>query len=235
MGTVAFGEPVSWSYIEEESIFEDERINHIVNLTEIPRELSSGCSADITGEQQNDFDSHSVKYSANNSAKELQSLFVTQKSEYAMYFLYRLRALEKLWRERHNSKRSANNSRTTNSKGLQLSTVTKNRAESAEFSSHISLLLLIPLIKSHSKIDSSLAQQSTHILFQCLKDCKPNSLRDEPLNCVTGLADLLTGWLADEVEGKENVDLVSSLDEQIEEQTQNEIIIGCLVSLACAR
>jgi E3 ubiquitin-protein ligase HECTD4 len=237
MGTIGYGEAVSWSPIQEETLFSNDGLKFVVNLTEIPRVVQTLESSNSRRDGV-DSDLNSSEFCADATAKELQDLFVTQTSQYARYFRYRQNALEKLWRKREELKTSPKLSCDTKGKVERLATVAKRRVD---FSSRVSLLLLIPLIKSHSKTDPSLAEHSTEILFQCLKDCLPNSLSDEPLSCVTGLADLLTGWLAGDLKYEQNLEsseLENACAMEKEHNitvVQNETVIGCLLSLACAR
>ena len=233
MGTVGYGEAASWSSIQEQTLFREDGLKLVVNLTEIPTDVQV---LESTTNQRDGVDSdlNSSEFCVESAVKELQALFVTQTSQYARYFRYRQNALEKLWETRGQLKKSSPKltSETTRKDG-QLTTVTKRRVD---FSSRVSLLLLIPLIKSHSKIDPSLAEHSTQILFQCLKDCLPNSLSEEPLSCVTRLADLLTGWLAEQNVESVGLEHAHSMEKAPSTTTvRKETIIGCLLSLACAR
>ena len=238
MGTIGYGEPVSWSRIQEETLFNEDGLKRVVNLSEISTDLQE---LESSTSQKDGVDIHlkSSQFCADSTARELQTLFVTQASQYARYFRYRQNALEKLWRKREECKNDPPKlSSETKVHDEPFSTVAKPRVE---FSSRVSLLLLIPLIKSHSKTDPSLAKHSTQILFQCLRDCLPNSLSDEPLSCVTGLADLLTGWLAcglsnqQNLEGNELEDACALNKESHETVLQKETVISCLLTLACAR
>ena len=232
MGTIGYGEAVSWSPIQEETLFSEDGLKLVINLTEIPRDVQalerSTSQRDGVGSDLN-----STEFCADATAKELQALFVTQTSQYARYFRYRQNALEKLWRKKAELK-NCSPKLSCEANDEQLTTVAKRRAD---FSSRVSLLLLIPLIKSHSKTDPSLAEHSTEILFQCLNDCLPNSLCDEPLSCVTGLADLLTGWLAGGSANEQNkLENACAMENKPNKTVvQSETIIGCLLSLACAR
>lgn len=237
MGTIAYGEAGSWFPIEEDTLFSDHGLKLVVNLAEIPEDVKA-LESSISQRDGVDSDLNPSEFCADATAKELQDLFVTQTSQYARYFRYRQHALETLWQRREKLRNSPKSCCEISAKDEQLATVTKRRID---FSSRVSLLLLIPLIKSHCKSDPSLADHSTQILFQCLKDCLPNSLSDEPLSCVTGLADLLTGWLADDLTNEENVENIElenacRMDKKpCRAVVQNETIISCLLSLACAR
>ncbi|XP_028400510.1 probable E3 ubiquitin-protein ligase HECTD4 [Dendronephthya gigantea] len=237
MGTIGYGETISWFLIEEETLFSDHGLKFVANLAEIPEDVKA-LESSFSQRDGVDSDLNPSEFCANATAKELQDLFITQTSQYARYFRYRQDALEMLWQRREELRSSPKSCCEINAKDEQSPTVTKRRID---FSSRVSLLLLIPLIKSHSKNDPSLADHSTKILFQCLKGCLPNSLSDEPLSCVTGLADLLTGWLADDLtnyENLEDIELENScgMDKKpCRTVVQNETIIGCLLSLACAR
>ena len=238
MGTIGYGEAVSWSPIQEETIFSEDGLKLVLNLIEIPTDVQVLASS--TSQQDGVVsDLNSSEFCADATAKELQALFVTQTSQYARYFRYRQSALEKLWRKREEWKKCSPKLKDeTKAKDEQLATVTKRRAD---FSSRVSLLLLIPLIKSHSKTDPSLAEHSTEILFQCLKDCLPNSLSEEPLSCVTGLADLLTEWLSNDLASEANLESIelkngcAMENRPTKSVVRHETIVGCLLSLACAR
>lgn len=238
MGTITYGEAVSWSPIQEDTLFAEEGLKYVAELTEIPPDVqaleSSVCQSDCV-----DFCS---RFSADETASELRNLFATQTSPYARYFRYRQNALEQLWLKRE----ELENSTTTQRKSDHEKTGVKDHVTTTlavgkrriDFSSRVSLLLLIPLLKSQSKTDPALAEHSAHVLFQCLKECLPNSLDDEPLSCVTGLADLLTNWLVHKEDTLNNTDDENSCtakQEKKEPLVQSEIIVGCLLSLACSR
>ena len=244
MGTIAYGEFISWESLQENTLFTENGLKYAAELTEIPEDVQQLESSQGDGV---DFDLKSTQFSADETAKELQDLFASQTGPYARYFRFRQNALEKLWLKRDELKNNSlsRSCETTNSKLAELETtlniVSKQKIG---FSSRISLLLLIPLIKSHCKIDPSLAEHSGQVLFQCLKECPPNSLGDEPLSCITGLADLLSSWLpcnADEdvaVLNNEETSACSSKQEEIQVKkafVQSETVVGCLLSLACAR
>jgi E3 ubiquitin-protein ligase HECTD4 len=232
MGTIGYGEAVSWSPVQEETLFSEDGLKHVLNLVEIPTDVQV-LESSTTHQDGVVSDLNTSEFCADATARDLQALFVTQTSQYARYFRYRQNALEKLWQKRKEGKKCSPKLKgETTAKDGQLATATKPRTD---FSSRVSLLLLIPLIKSHSITDPSLAVHSTEILFQCLKDCLPNSLSDEPLSCVTGLADLLTGWLANDFANDQHEEGTELENRPNKTVVQNETIIGCLLSLACAR
>ena len=242
MGTIAYGEAVSWSPIQEDTLFAEDGLKYVAELTEIPPDVlaleSSVCQSDCV-----DFCS---RFSADETASDLRNLFATQTSPYARYFRYRQNALEQLWMKRVEHENNSTRRKSDNEKTRVEDHVTTTLAVAVgkrriDFSSRVSLLLLIPLLKSQSKTDPALAEHSTQVLFQCLKECLPNSLHDEPLSCVTGLADLLTDWLVHKEATLNSTDDENSCAAKQETKepdrplVKSEIIVGCLLSLACSR
>lgn len=242
MGTIAYGEAVSWTPVQEDTLFTEGGLKYVADLTEIPADVQTLESSVTSQGDGIDFELKSTQFSAEETAKELQNLFASENSPYARFFRYRQNALEQLWLKREEFRNSKPKTEQEKIKDrLPAATVGKRRID---FSSRISLLLLIPLIKSHSKTDPSLAEHSTQVLFQCLKECSSNSLGEEPLSCVTGLSDLLTDWLVCDME--DEIALNSNDEENncaTKKETkgarkalvQSETVVGCLLSLACAR
>lgn len=241
MGTIAYGDAISWSSINEDTFFTEGGLKYATNLTEIPQDVQS-LESSVVLDDGVDFDLKSTQFSAEKTAKELQNMFATPTSSYARYFRYRQNALEQLWLKREEFKNSKTKSEQGKIRARSPAVVAMGKPR-IDFSSRVSLLLLIPLIKSHSKTDPTLAEHSAQVLFQCLKESMPNSLGDEPLSSVTGLADLLTDWLVcqdDEValsiSDDENALLIEQEKKEPKEVlVQSETVVGCLLSLACAR
>ena len=107
---------------------------------------------------------------------------------------YRLNALRCLWA----SLRKPDKKDTTSPKKGEESADSQskqNQQHSEQFSSRISLLLIFPTLRSLSRLDPQLSQDTASILLHTLQDCEPVSLSKEPGDCIAGLEDLLCSWI----------------------------------------
>jgi E3 ubiquitin-protein ligase HECTD4 len=99
--------------------------------------------------------------------------------------------------------------------------------EQAPFSTRISVLLVLPLLQSQSRIDPKLCGVTAQLLLDCLRDCPPISLAKEPGDCLRGLENLLCSWLGEEKD-KDTTVVVSDVQ-------QKTSVAAALVALASAR
>lgn len=104
---------------------------------------------------------------------------------------------------------------------------------SAGFASRVSLVLILPIMKSLSRFDPGLSSEAASGLLECLRVYEPLSLSGEQLDSVQGLESLLHSWLAgrtgedEEKEEREEEDRVRRM-----KQVQNAA--SALVALSVA-
>ena len=224
MTTCAPTGPDTWSSVTEQSIFLDDGLQYIVEALQSPSVSNEHTALDSVFDHKFDSSSNAE------ICKCLLSSCAVQHGSYYKFFSYRQRALLGLWHsmkakfkkfKKHFRPPAAPKSFTTGDK-------TKGQQQNVSFSSHVSLLLLLPILQSQSLRDTSLAGQCSEVLLQCLQSCPPNSLAVEPLSCIKGLADLLCSWLsqAEQNSGESNVAVCA---------IKRENVLASLVSLACGR
>jgi len=67
---------------------------------------------------------------------------------------------------------------------------------SASQAARLTLVLLMPLLESQSRIDASLCSATAMAMAGFLGQCEPGSLHDMPPDCLDGLQSLLHSWLS---------------------------------------
>lgn len=213
-----------WLSVTEETLFLHDGLIRVTDLVELPRDVNSSHEVD---NEVISFDLKNPKELSN----RLLAVCGTQNNAYSKLLEYRLNALRGYWNAQRQvvldeqSERDASNNEETlailKKQGLY------KEPEQASFSTRISVLLVIPLLQSQSRIDSSLCGVTSELLLNCLRDCAPLSLSKEPGDCLRGLENLLCSWLGEQT-NDENVKVVEDLH-------QRENIASALVALACAR
>lgn len=108
---------------------------------------------------------------------------------------YRFNALSCLWSALKSSEQKTNSKRKEDSDGPQ-SAAKSGHGSEGSFASRVSLLLLFPTLRSLSKIDPQLSQETTSILLETLRTCEPLSLSKEPVDTITGIEQLLSSWIS---------------------------------------
>jgi len=145
----------------------------------------------------------------------------THNNAYSCLLEYRLNALRGYWDAQHQIAQDEQTEKEAASQEETVALLKKHglwkEPEQAAFSTRVSLLLVLPLLRSQSKTDPALCGLTAELLLSCLQDCPPLSLTKEPADCLNGLESLLSGWLCD---GEENQRLNAA---------------SALVALACAR
>lgn len=111
-------------------------------------------------------------------------------TSYASLMEYRLNALKGLWRALKEFEESH-----ATSVAKEQSSSQSSSAHTVSFASRVSLVLIFPLIKSLSKLDPTLSSETASILLETLRACEPLSLSGEPLDCISGLENMLCSWL----------------------------------------
>ncbi|ESO97623.1 hypothetical protein LOTGIDRAFT_228255 [Lottia gigantea] len=212
-----------WFSVTEETLFLHDGLLRVTDLVEPPKNVSSNCDldSDILSCGFDTTDTHDVP-------EKLLAVCGTQNSAYKRLLEYRLNALRGFWTACRENCQDLTPSRELSQLSLQEETLSlfKKETEQASFSTRISLLLLLPLLQSQSRIDPKLCGVTAELLLSCLKECKPFSLVKEPGDCLRGLESLLCDWLGED--SKEN-------QISLEEKTQREKAASALVALACAR
>lgn len=216
-----------WDSVTEQGIFLQNDLKYIVDVVLPPPRT-----------QHSD---HSYKFETSTSTSaELSERLLTacavQYRPYHKFFNYRQRALTGYWLfKKHCSKLSRSQRSTTCSEDRLaqklLTEKSKEQGTNVSFSSHVGLLLLLPLLQSQSRIDRTLAGNCTDILFVCLQECSPNSLRNEPQSCIDGLAELLCSWLGQGKTAPGSDAQGGSSDIIIKQDS----VVAALIALACGR
>ncbi len=121
-------------------------------------------------------------------------------TSYASLIEYRLNALKGLWK----SLRDLEESHETNIAKEINSSSKQSSSPNVSFASRVSLVLIFPLIKSLSRLDSTLSSDMATVLLESLRACEPLSLSSEPSDCINGLENLLCSWLQNAQESTED-------------------------------
>ena len=184
---------VQWLSVTEETLFMHDGLMRVSDLVDLPIDVSS--RSEDEGQEMVSFESKNPEELSEN----LKVVCGTQNNAYTRLLEYRLSALNGLWnaqmqvaREEEIEKESTNQDETITL--LKKQGLWKEN-EAASFSTRVSLLLVIPLIQSQSKLDSSLGGVTAELLLNCLRDCPPLSLSKEPSDCLNGIETLLCDWL----------------------------------------
>ena len=214
----------AWSSVTEQSIFLDDGLKFVVEVLQ-PPPVSTQQTAFAECISEHKFDTSSNA----ELSKRLLNTCALQHSSYYKFFSYRQSALLGFWQSRKAklTKLSLKISRPPAGSKVP-ATGDRPKGQDVSFSSHVSLLLLLPILQSQSRKDPSLAGQCSELLLQCLQNCPPNSLAVEPVSCIRGLADLLCNWLQQEenVSGQENMAAC---------EVKRESVVAALIALACGR
>lgn len=224
----------SWSSVTEQSIFLDDGLKFVVEVLQ-PPPISTERSAFVES-----ISDHKFETSSNTElSKRLWNACALQHGSYYKFFSYRQRALLGLW----HSQKSKISSLTTSHLSSKISRPPgglkaskgdiklKGQTQDVSFSSHVSLLLLVPILQSQSRTDPLLAGQCSELLLQCLQNCAPNSLAVEHDSCIQGLVDLLCSWLQ-QASDEENK---SRYEELARCGVKRENLVAALIALACGR
>ena len=217
-------ENIQWLSVTEETLFLHDGLIRVTDLVELPKDVNNSSEGD--GEV--------ITFDLKNPAElshRLLSVCGTHNNAYSKLLEYRLNALKGLWNaqkqiavEEESEKESSNTEETIavlKKQGLW------KEPEQASFSTRISVLLVLPLLQSQSRIDPHLCGVASGVLLSCLHDCASLSLSKEPGDCLKGLENLLCSWL-----GEKND---KTQCETVENVHQRRTIASALVALACAR
>ena len=139
---------------------------------------------------------------------------------YTSLMEYRLNALKELWYSLYSKEQKQLEKKSEDVTGSVTSSKSSSKGEG--FASRVSLILIFPMLRSLSKLDTNISKETAKILLDSLKGCEPISLSKEPLDCILGLEDLLCTWLMD------------AKDETNFCEDQVQIAASALVALAVA-
>lgn len=213
---------VQWLSISEETLFLHDGLMRVTELVELPHDVST---ADQQLEQEVvSFDSKSP----DELSERLRTICGTQNSANARLLEYRLNALRGFWAAVRSLAFEVQREKLTTREAL-LKKPFQKETEPGSFSTQVSLLLVLPLLQSQSRLDNALCGVTTSLLLKCLRDCSPLSLRKEMSDCLDGLESLLSTWLGETTSGDHPVP-TSFLD-----PVQQQKTASALVALACAR
>jgi E3 ubiquitin-protein ligase HECTD4 len=220
----AFQDCFQWMSVTEETLFLHDGLIRVTDLVELPRDVNNSQGGD------NEVVTFDLK-----SPKELSDRLLavcgTQNNAYARLLEYRLNALRGYWNAQRQFVGAEQQDQDAQSNEETLSILKKQgllkEPEQAPFSTRISVLLVLPLLQSQSRIDPKLCGVTAQLLLDCLRDCPPISLAKEPGDCLRGLENLLCSWLGEEKD-KDTTVVVSDVQ-------QKTSVAAALVALASAR
>lgn len=217
-------ENCQWLSVTEETLFLHDGLMRVTDLVELPRDVNNA------QDSENEVISFDLK-----NPTELSDLLLavcgTHNNAYAKLLEYRLNALRGLWNAQKQLSSEEENEKESSCTEETIALLKKQglwkEPEQASFSTRVSVLLVLPLLQSQSRIDPNLCGVTSGVLLGCLKDCAPLSLAKEPGDCLRGLENLLCSWL-----GEQNESANSFV---VEDKLQRKTIASALVALACAR
>lgn len=216
-----------WLSVSEETLFLHDGLLRIAELVQLPHDISaaSAAASDLQcGDQEVvSFDStSSVELS-----EKLRNICGSQNSASARLLEFRLNALKGFWNAIQHVAGEVRKETAAMKEVLAKRSIKKEAESGGSFSTQVSLLLVLPLLQSHSRLDSSLCDITANLLLKCLRDCMPLSLAKEPGDCLDGLESLLSLWLG---ETTSSCQAGASLD-----GSQRRTAAAAMVALACAR
>ena len=216
-------ETCQWLSVTEETLFLHDGLMRVTDLVELPQDVN-------TQDSENEVISFDLK-NPSELSERLLAVCGTHNNAYSKLLEYRLNALRGLWNaqrqicaEEENERENVNTEETIailKKQGLW------KEPEQASFSTRISVLLVLPLLQSQSRLDPDLCGVTSDVLLGCLRESPPLSLSKEPGDCLKGLENLLCSWLGEKVD--------SHHGKAVKDKTQRTTIASALVALACAR
>jgi len=220
-----FQDSCQWLSVTEETLFLHDGLIRVTDLVELPRDVNNSQEGD------NEVITFDLK-----TPKELSDRLLavcgTQNNAYSRLLEYRLNALRGYWNAQKQVLVDDQQERDGATHEETIALLKKQglfkEPEQASFSTRISVLLVIPLLQSQSRVDPNLCSVTAELLLSCLKDCAPLSLSKEPGDCLRGLEHLLCAWLGENKDDDESVQLVKDVKHR-------RNTAAALVALACAR
>lgn len=213
-----------WLSVTEETLFLHDGLIRLTDLVELPRDVNN------SQEHENEVITFDIK-NPTELSERLLAVCGTQNNAYARLLEYRLNALKGFWHAQKQIALEEQNERDSASQEETIALLKKQgllrESEQASFATRISVLLVLPLLQSQSKLDLNLCGVTAGVLCNCLRDCAPLSLAKEPSDCLKGLENLLCGWLG------ENHKLGTT--QNVDDPCQRENVASALVALTVAR
>ncbi len=214
-----------WLSVTEETLFLHDGLIRVTDLVELPHDVNSVHEVD---HEVVTFDSKSPS----DLSERLRTVCGTQNNAYSRLLEYRLNALHGFWNAQQQLSLEEQSERDGASHEEIIALLKKQglwkESEQASFSIRVSLLLVLPLLQSQSKIDPALCGVTGELLLNVLRDCPPLSLTKEPGDCLNGIESLLCTWLGEK-------DKPGQAEEGVTGQQQRENAASALVALTCAR
>ena len=210
-----------WLSVTEQTLFLHDGLIRVTDLVELPYDINSNDQSDS---EVVSFDSKSPT----ELCDRLRTVCGTHNNTYARLLEYRLNALRGYWNAQQQVALEEQQEREATTHEETIALLKKQglwkETEQASFSTRVSLLLVLPLLQSQSKIDPALCGVTAELLLSCLKDCTPLSLTKEPGDCLNGLEGLLSTWLGE-----------GAAEQVVRDPHQRENAASALIALACAR
>lgn len=214
-----------WLPVTEETLFLHDGLIRVTDLVELPLDVNTAHEVDT---EVVTFDSKSPA----ELSDKLHNVCGTQNNAFGRLLEYRLNALRGYWNAQQQIAIDEQTERESTSHDETITLLKKHglwkEPEQASFTTRVSLLLVLPLLQSQSKLDSSLCGLTAELLLNCLRDCPPLSLTKEPTDCLNGLESLLCSWLGETQHG-------TTEDPSVADSVQRENAASALVALAAAR
>ena len=215
-----------WLSVTEETLFLHDGLLRVTDLVELPHDVNRIPEPD---HEVVTFDSKSPS----ELSERLLTVCGTQNNAYARLLEYRMNALRGLWTAQHQLILEDQAERESATQEETIAMLRKQGLwkdpEHSSFSTRMSLLLVLPLLQSQSRLDPALCGVTAQLLLNCLRDCPPLSLTKEPMDCLNGLENLLCSWLGP-VSDKDQKD-----SHPMKDAVQRQNAASALVALTCAR
>ena len=223
---------IQWLSTTEETLFLHDGLIRVAELIELPRDVNSRDASDI------DYDAGVITFDSKSPidvlADRLKTLCNTSHNAYAKLLEYRMNGLRGFWNARYQIALEVQKDRERTTPEETLMLLRKQgllkEPDQASFSTRVSLLMVLPLIHSQSKLDSGICGTTAKLLLLCLNNCPPLSLSNEPSDCLDGLESLLCIWLGEKGQNTSNANEVEN------DVAPHRIhLASALVVLTCAR
>ncbi|WAR02868.1 HECD4-like protein [Mya arenaria] len=217
-------ENCQWLSVTEETLFLHDGLMRVTDLVELPHDVNN--AQDAENEVIN-FDLKDPKDLAN----RLLIVCGTHNNAYAKLLEYRLNALRGLWNAQKQMTVDEESEKESSTTEETIALLRKQGLlkdpDQASFSTRVSVLLVLPLLQSQSRIDPHLCGVTSGVLLNLLQECAPLSLSKEPGDCLKGLENLLCSWLGEQTESDDS--------QVVQDKLQRKTIASALVALASAR
>ena len=186
-GVVKEEEQWRWLCVSEESLLLHDDLVRLADHIPLP----TGVAVRSIGEEE-----YGLSLLDGKTPQELATIIhsecAARPTTFSSLMEYRLNALRCLWTALNSVEKKETAKKGEEGEGQSSA---KTSQQSEMFSSRISLLLIFPTLRSLSRLDPQLSQDTAAILLQTLRNCEPVSLSKEPTDCIAGLESLLCSWI----------------------------------------